>query len=178
MAEENSFGNEEKLKLACPLDFKANFRTLGGNEGWQKWRWHCWNSGKLYHTSGYGQYGHGLNFDSTCQCGLPQELALRKTRSRALNTIFDLFPEQVWVNVYKGFFLEKPRAHAYIILSEPPEIPQIDRRMQLLAVSLSVVALVTVRFDSWKVWAIEKLKFTYQPLSLAKPLFFPLSDLE
>ena len=52
------------------------------------------------------------------------------------------------MNVYKGFFLEKPRAHAYIILSEPPEIPQIDRRMQLLAVSLSVVALVTVRFDS------------------------------
>ena len=32
--------------------------------------------------------------------------------------------------------------------SEPIEIPHLDRRMQLLVVSISVVALVTIRFDS------------------------------
>lgn len=32
--------------------------------------------------------------------------------------------------------------------SEPIKIPHLDRRMQLLVVSISVVALVTIRFDS------------------------------
>ena len=42
---------------------------------------------------------------------------------------------------------ETPRIYN-LHMSEPLKIPQIDRGMQLLAVSTSVVAFVTVRFDS------------------------------
>jgi hypothetical protein len=42
-------------------------------------------------------------------------------------------------------------------MSEPLEIPHTDRRMQQLAVYISVETHVTIRFESWKVQVIEDL---------------------
>ena len=86
-----------------------------------------------------------------------------------------------WQGNYALWYFKLSDRHPHLYNLHMSE-PHLHRRMQLLVVSISVVALVTIRFDSWKVWWIEELncreRFAYQLHSLAKPLIFPPSDLE
>ena len=79
--------------------------------------------------------------------GQPPKLNVNPNPTSKTITILNISIDYTFVGAYKKSQLQ----NHYLHISEPPENSHGDRRMQLLlvvVVSISVVALVTIRFDS------------------------------